>query len=154
MLQAGACNQNCFDETRRRTLVPETSMISRLVDTLISIDKSPILWTSPDGSRVVVLPYGGRILGLFSPHSDRNFFWTHPALDSVESAKAFYQSTVWHNSGGERTWLSPEVDFFIPNFPSLDTYFQPRVFDPGSYTIDTEVGAPTLRNTFKSKLSR
>jgi len=129
-------------------------MISVLVDTLTQVGKPPIIWTSVDGSRVLVFPYGGRILGLFSPVSDTNFFWTHPALQSGESARAFYQSANWHNSGGDRTWLSPEVDFFLPNYPSLDTYFQPREFDPGSYELTTENGGLTLENRFTSRLSR
>lgn len=129
-------------------------MRSRLIDTLTRVGKTPATWTSSDGSRILVLPHGGRILGLFSPASEKNFFWTHPALSSVESAEAFYQSADWHNSGGDRTWLSPEVDFFIPNFPSFDIYFQPREFDPGTYELTTENGELVLQNTFTSKLSR
>jgi hypothetical protein len=129
-------------------------MTTHLIDTLTSIGKVPTTWTSSDGSRILVLPYGGRVLGLFPPASDRNFFWTHPALDSIESACAFYESPSWHNSGGDRTWLSPEVDFFIPNFPSFDTYFQPREFDPGAYELTIENGELALKNTFTSRLSR
>ena len=129
-------------------------MIAHLIATLTSTGKTPTMWTSSDGSRILVLPYGGRVLGLFPSTSDKNFFWTHPALDSVDSARAFYQSSSWHNSGGDRTWLSPEVDFFIPNFPSFDTYFQPREFDPGAYELNTENGELVLRNSFTSRLSR
>ncbi|WP_158748784.1 DUF6786 family protein [Acidobacterium sp. S8] len=129
-------------------------MITHLIDTLTGIDKAPTMWTSSDGSRILALPYGGRILGLFTSASDKNFFWTHPALEAVDSARAFYQSSSWHNSGGDRTWLSPEVDFFIPNFPSFDTYFQPREFDPGTYELTTENRELALTNTFTSRLSR
>lgn len=129
-------------------------MISELIDTLTQVGKSPYLWISPDGSRVLVLPYGGRILGLFPPDSNSNFFWTHPALNSTETAQMFYAGEQWHNSGGERTWLSPEIDFFLPDFPSLDTYFQPREFDPGNYQLKIVDSTPTLQNTFTSQLSR
>jgi len=88
-----------------------------LVATLTSADKPTETWSSPDGSAALVFPYGGRILGLFAPESEQNFFWTHPALDAEETARDFYKSAQWHNSGGDRTWLAPEVDFFFPNFP-------------------------------------
>lgn len=129
-------------------------MISTLIDTLTSVGKPPTTWKSCDGSTVLVLPYGGRILGLFPPGSGRNFFWTHPALESVDSADAFYRSTEWHNSGGDRTWLSPEIDFFRPDYPSLDTYFQPREFDPGAYELTTDNGKIVLRNSFSIVQSR
>jgi len=91
------------------------------------------LWNSPDGSTVMLLPYGGRILGLFSPESGVNFLWTHPALRSVETARAFYKSSAWHNSGGDRTWLAPEQEFFYPNNPRFEPYVQPPQLDYVKY---------------------
>jgi hypothetical protein len=129
-------------------------MNRRLTETLASVDKPTETWTSPDGSAALVLPYGGRILGLFAPESERNFFWTNPALDAPDTARAFYQRTEWHNSGGDRTWLSPEVDFFLPDFPKLDRYWQPREFDPGNYRVTKSNGGIELTNRFTYKLSR
>jgi hypothetical protein len=129
-------------------------MDQTLINTLSSCGHVTETWTSPDGSVILVLPYGGRILGLFAPASNRNFLWSHPALQSVESARDFYQSNEWHNSGGDRTWLSPEVDFFLPNFPLTDVYMQPRELDPGSFQLTRENGFITLTNRFSSKLSR
>ena len=118
-----------------------SSSLTALVDTLNGIGKQTKLYESPDSSRVLVLPYGGRVLGLFAAASDENFYWSHPALASVESAKEFYVGSDWHNSGGDRTWLSPEVDLFFPNFPDTSKYFQPRELDPGNYkVVDTEKG--------------
>src|SRR5271156_1772313 len=110
-------------------------MIRHLLDTLAEVGKPAVTWKSPDGSTVLVLPHGGRILGLFAPGSEQNFFWTHTALNSVDTAKAFYASTDWHNSGGDRTWLAPEVDFFLPEYPNLSVYMQPRTLDPGRYEL-------------------
>lgn len=129
-------------------------MNNSLIDTLSSCGHIPETWTSSDRSTILVLPYGGRILGLFSPGSDQNFLWTHPALQSVDSARAFYQSNSWHNSGGDRTWLSPEVDFFLPQFPVTDVYVQPRELDPGHYQLTRVNGYLTLKNCFSLKLSR
>lgn len=86
-----------------------------------------------EGSRILVLPHGGRILGLFAAGSDENFLWTNPVLDDEASAKAFLASNEWHNTGGDRTWLAPERDFFRPDYPAISRYFQPRQLDPGRY---------------------
>jgi hypothetical protein len=124
------------------------------VKVLKAVGKPTEVYRSPDGSRVLVLPYGGRVLGLFAPDGKQNFYWTHTALDTVESARAFYASKDWHNSGGDRTWLAPEVDIFFPKFPSLETYFQPRQLDPGAYrVVKTEAGMK-LVNRLTLTLSR
>jgi len=129
-------------------------MLANLIDVLNRVGKPTELYKSPEGSNVLVLPYGGRVLGLFAPHSDENFFWTHPALASVESARAFYASGVWHNSGGDRTWLSPEADLFFPDFPDLTKYWQPRELDPGNYKVAREAGKFVLVNRLTVLLSR
>ena len=108
---------------------------SALTEILEGVGKHPESWQSPDGTNVLVLPYGGRILGLFAPDDDSNFLWTNPALSSVSTAQEFYQSTEWHNSGGDRTWLAPEIDFFFPDYPNLKRYRQQRKLDPGNYIV-------------------
>ena len=128
-------------------------MLSSLIHTLNAVGKPTELFSSPDGSRVLVLPYGGRVLGLFTPHSEQNFFWTHPALETVETAKAFYESDAWHNSGGDRTWLAPEVDFFLPDYPGL-RYWQPRELDPGNYQTVRVGGNSVLVNRLTLTSSR
>jgi hypothetical protein len=125
-----------------------------LVNVLKKVGKPTRVFKSPDGTRVLVLPYGGRVLGLFSPQSEENFYWTHSALESVETARTFYASDRWHNSGGDRTWLAPEVDLFFPNFPKLDRYFQQRSLDPGSYRVVETNGGFKLVNRLTVHLSR
>ena len=83
-----------------------------LMGVLNSVGKSTRVLTQPDGTDLLLLPYGGRVLGLFALGSQENFYWTNPALASDESARAFYASEQWHNSGGDRTWLAPEADLF------------------------------------------
>jgi len=101
-----------------------------------------------------VLPHGGRILGLFAPGDDENFFWTHPALGDAATARDFYEGQQWHNSGGERTWLAPEIDFFFPEFPNLKTYWQQRELDPGRYDISGKDGQFSWSNLATLTLSR
>ena len=131
-------------------------MLDQLVSTLAGAGKSTQTYESPDGSKVLLLPHGGRVLGLFAARASENFYWTHPALQSVESATKFYAGGEWHNSGGDRTWLAPEVDIFFPKFPNLDmsTYWQPRQLDPGRYEAISENGTTRLVNRLTLTLSR
>jgi hypothetical protein len=112
-------------------------MLQQLLATLKAVGKPAEVHQTDDGTRILILPYGGRILGVFAPGSDENFLWTNSVLESVESARAYYASDDWQNSGGDRTWLAPEVDFFFPKFPNIDIagYWQPRSLDPGKYEL-------------------
>jgi hypothetical protein len=107
-----------------------------------------------DGTRILVLPHGGRLLGVFPAGSDKNFYWTNTALESVAKAKAFFAGSAWHNSGGDRTWLAPEVDVFLPKFPDLTVYDQPRALDPGNYRVIAKGGSFGLENKLSIRLSR
>lgn len=129
-------------------------MKDTLINTLEQVGKPVTPYHSPDGSVILILPYGGRVLGLFAPGSDENFLWTHPSLESKETASAFYESDQWHNSGGDRTWLAPEVDLFFPDFPSTDRYWQPRQLDPGEFEVINEKGQPRLVNQLTVVLKR
>jgi len=126
-------------------------MLQELISTLKAVDKSPELHETEDGTRILILPYGGRILGVFAPGSDENFLWTNSALDTVETARAYYASDDWQNSGGDRTWLAPEVDFFFPKYPDIDIsgYWQPRALDPGNYQLAKTADGVKLTNRLK-----
>ncbi len=127
---------------------------SELIETLDAIGKPTETWESSDGTKALVLPYGGRILGLFAPGDDESFFWTHTALGDAATARDFYEGKQWHNSGGERTWLAPEVDFFFPEFPDLKTYWQQRELDPGRYQVSKKNGGFSWTNRATLTLSR
>ncbi|MBI2842923.1 MAG: hypothetical protein HYX78_05940 [Armatimonadetes bacterium] len=130
-------------------------MNNHLIRVLKAVGKSTHVLQAPDGSEILVLPYGGRVLGLFAPKDETNFLWTNPALGSVETARAFYQSKDWHNSGGDRTWLSPELDFFFPNFPPVvKEYWQPRQLDPGDYQVEKKGEALEMLNRLTLRASR
>lgn len=126
----------------------------KLKEVLAGVQKPVEMYRSPDGTELMILPYGGRLLGLFSPGSDENFYWTNSALGRVDTARAFYDSPQWQNSGGDRTWLAPEADVFFPNFPRLDRYVQPRQLDPGQYRVAKENGTIRLVNRLRLTLSR
>jgi hypothetical protein len=123
--------------------------LSKMLD---QIGMQSHLWKSPDGSTALLLPHGGRILALYAPGSTTNFLWTHPVLESATAASAFYESDAWHNSGGDRTWLAPEVEFFLPEYPRRQPYFQPRQFDPGSYQLEIEDSAAIMQTSAHLKM--
>jgi hypothetical protein len=111
-------------------------MLDQLSRVLDAAGKPVVVLTGAGGSRVLVLPHGGRVLGLFSAGSEDNFLWTNPVLRDAESARAFFASEVWCNTGGDRTWLAPENDFFCPDYPKSAPYVQPRQLDPGRYRCE------------------
>lgn len=127
-----------------------------LTATLRQIGKPTHTLEMPGGTRVLLLPHGGRVLGLFASGDEENFYWTNPALAAPESAASYYASGDWQNSGGDRTWLAPELDLFFPRYPDLDIagYFQPRQLDPGCYTLEERKGAMRLVNRLSVTLHR
>ena len=82
--------------------------------------ESPRLATNDAGATVMVLPNGGRVLGLFSPESQTNYLWTSDHLHTAGEAREFMAGDRWQNSGGDRTWLGPEIEFFYPKYPRTD----------------------------------
>jgi hypothetical protein len=107
----------------------------QLLDSLRAAGKHPVELVGLDERAVMVLPSGGRVLGLFAAGSDSNFLWTNPALCEGPSAGALFSSDDWHNTGGDRTWLAPELDFFFPHYPDTSRYVQPRQLDAGDYRV-------------------
>jgi len=77
--------------------------------------------TMPDGSHLLLDCRGARVLELRAPGDETNFFWTSGSDQSS-----------W-NIGGDRTWISPEVDVFVPNFPDTSVFGVPQQVDPGAY---------------------
>ena len=128
--------------------------MKKLIQTLKQVGKPTRIITTDDGSQILILPHGGRVLGLYSSGSDENFYWTHTALASADTAKAFYASKTWHNSGGDRTWLAPEADFFFPHFPKLDVYLQQRSLDPGDYHMVSTSAGFRLENQCRLQVAR
>ena len=63
-------------------------------------------------------------------------------------------SALWHNSGGDRTWIAPELDFFCARYNDLSTHSVPRPLDPGDYRLVKEPGQTFCRNDFVLRSSR
>ena len=87
------------------------------------------------GERLLVLPFGGRVLGLY-PRPGLNVLWTNPALCAAGTAGTLLADSGWINSGGVRAWISPEFETHVRDprrFP--ETYEVPHAVDPAAYEV-------------------
>lgn len=119
-----------------------------LIHVLNSVGLASEVYNTPDGTTLLVLRHGGRVLGLYAPESNVNFLWTNPSFVSDELTYSFSQNQNWHNSGGDRTWVGPEVAFFFPQFPRTDKYLVPPELDPGNWQLTLESEKILLTNNF------
>jgi hypothetical protein len=126
-----------------------------LIDNLKQAGKVPVPLAFPDGSRLLVLPESGRLLGLFMPGTDENVLWTNPALATAESATAYFTRPGWPNVGGDRTWLAPEIELFIGDLARPgETYAVPAALDPGRWRSEAGVHGLRLRTESAVHLKR
>ncbi|MFH1266873.1 MAG: DUF6786 family protein [Planctomycetota bacterium] len=110
-------------------------------------------FTMPDGTRLLLLPYGARTLGLYAPASDESFYWVNPCLEQVDTAGALFAGSVWHNTGGDRTWLAPELDIFFPD-AKAERYVQPRELDMSDYAVERVGGGIQMSRAMMLHLAR
>ena len=123
--------------------------------TLRNAGHPPLELSAPGQGSLLVLPFGGRIIGLFAEPQGENFFWVNPALADAASAKSFLAGAGWLHTGGDRTWVSPEVEFHIGNLADpWGTYLAPRVVDPGQYRATMLGEGIGLQNRARVKFHR
>ncbi len=110
----------------------------RLYDVLETAGFAPRRWSAADAEVLLTLR-GARVLGVFLRGAGGNLLWTSPVLHSTEAAKHFVHSGEW-NIGGDRLWLSPEIDlhFLNPETPTHQEYGVPHCIDPGGYVVESE----------------
>lgn len=120
-----------------------------LVDTLAAAGH-PLLELSAAGQgRLLVLPFGGRVLGLFAEADagGENFLWVNPALETPDTARALLGGGGWPHTGGDRLWIAPEVETHIGDLADpWNTYAAPRSVDPGQYVVTQHGASLHLRN--------
>ncbi|MBU4400558.1 MAG: hypothetical protein KKE86_14645, partial [Planctomycetes bacterium] len=128
-------------------------MLEMLAKTIGAAGKSAELFVTPDGTRLLLLPYGARVLGLFAAGNEKNFFWTNPALGKAETARDMFAGNGWHNTGGDRTWIAPELDTFFPD-AAFAQYRQPRQLDMSDYVVEHTGGGRRLSRQMTLHLAR
>ncbi len=85
--------------------------------------------------KVYVQPFGGRVMGLY-PQEGLNALWVNPALDTVVSSRAMLTGGGWTNLGGDRSWVSPELELFVSDASRpWETYKVPVGLDPADYRV-------------------
>lgn len=98
------------------------------------------------GGIVVALERGARILGVYPDAEGDNLVWVCPDLADREAAESRFSQTPGWNTGGERCWLSPEVEFHIRDLQDSDSYTVQSAIDPGHYRMaDGETGSASAQ---------
>jgi hypothetical protein len=85
--------------------------------------------TNPSQGRMIVLEHGARVIGLFPSDDSTNALWVNPDFATLPISS-------W-NSGGDRIWLSPEIEFNIPELAQSHSYEVQRSLDPGYYEFQS-----------------
>lgn len=128
-------------------------MLSKLTETIHAAGKKLEVLATPDGTRLLLFPYGARVLGLFSGQGRDSFFWNNPHLEEKASARLLLTSDGWHNTGGDRTWIAPEWDTFYPDANS-NAYLQPRELDMSDYQLEDVNGGSQFVREMSLHLAR
>jgi len=128
-------------------------MLDELARTLAEAGKTSHVLQTADGSRLLILAYGARVLGLSAAEDDESFYWCNAALRDPRAARTLFTSAGWHNTGGDRTWLAPELDTFYPD-AKLDRYVQPRALDMSEYAVERTGGGMALSRRMTLHLAR
>ena len=66
---------------------------------------------------------------------------------------ALFAGSGWHNTGGDRTWIAPELDTFFPD-ASSNQYWQPRALDMSDYALAQTGGGVELSRSMSLHLAR
>jgi hypothetical protein len=125
-----------------------------LVQTLNKAEKSTEVFESPDGTRLLLLPHGARILGLYALGSDENFYWVSPKMEDSLAARGVFNGDGWQNTGGDRTWLTPELDIFFPDYPTAQRHWEPPQLDASEYEVSRNGQGVRLARRMTLSLAR
>ncbi|MBD2862556.1 hypothetical protein [Paenibacillus oceani] len=84
------------------------------------------------GGQIVIVERGGRVWALTPATRIESAFWTNPAA---------LEQDAW-NIGGDRTWISPELDYFNDR---ANRYRVPPELDPGDWSMTANAGEPFVK---------
>lgn len=124
---------------------------AQLIQSLNQLGMTYQILEADGGGHMIVLERGGRVIGVYNEEHSENAFWVHPQLSSTELAYGQYVSGIDWNIGGDRTWISPEVEFNVADTSSFwESYRVQPSLDPGHYKFENnkEQGCLTLQQNF------
>ncbi|WP_409345990.1 DUF6786 family protein [Paenibacillus sp. MBLB4367] len=107
-------------------------MSDLLLRQLTTLNQNYHLLKDTQGGYAVILEKGSRLIHLIPANSTESAVWTN--IHALEECS-------W-NVGGDRTWISPEMDFFADASGNYDI---PAQLDPGSYRFIPSDKAGTVR---------
>jgi hypothetical protein len=92
---------------------------------------------------ILILPRGGRVIGV--DLGNGNLLWVNPRIEDV------ILNNEW-NTGGIRTWVSPERAFFYDDPEKFEGWRCPQGIDPAKYKVaKKEKKAVELRSTISAE---
>lgn len=106
-----------------------------------------------DGASALIVERGGRLLGPFWDTQSPSLSWINPVVSDEAAFAQFLADGEW-NLGGERIWLSPEIQFLVRDRSDFwGTMSVPQKYDPGRWWMDqTANGHWRLREQVALKL--
>src|SRR5688572_22618127 len=106
-----------------------------------------------DDASILVSARTARLYGPFFNGRDP-IGWVARAFENAPGFSALRESADW-NLGGERLWLSPELEYFVADRRDFwNTYAVPRAIDPGSYELSRIEGGVRLSMAFDLRSAR
>lgn len=91
-----------------------------------------------DGWQIVVTQHGGHVFGPFSEAYPEGVFWIPESIRDEAAYKKLIEDRNW-NTGGDRIWIAPEIQFNIKDRSRFrETLEQPKTMDPGCFTMHRE----------------
>ncbi|WP_206669757.1 hypothetical protein [Paenibacillus luteus] len=102
---------------------PGTNNMPNTLTRLQQMGQTYAVLNNDHGGRLIILEKGARALDLKAVEDEPSAFW--------HDLNALHDDKNW-NSGGDRTWLSPELDYFQD---SSGIYHVPEHLDPGSWKL-------------------
>jgi hypothetical protein len=88
-----------------------------------------------NGIRVVVSERGGRVFGPFMDDVSPAIFWMPPVFTQSDLFHSFLTENNW-NIGGERIWISPEVQFNLQDRTDWGSYNLQAQMDPAERRLE------------------
>ena len=99
------------------------------------------------GNQILVSQHGGHVFGPFGESCPDGLFWYPQEVTEEDSLRDFIKKRLW-NTGGDRVWISPEIQFNITDRSRFrETLKQPAVMDPGYYSLMRRKNQVVLHQT-------
>lgn len=85
--------------------------------------------------KIIVSSHGGHIYGPFSAGCPEGIFWMSEGMSEPEASRNMIESKSW-NTGGDRVWIAPEIQFNIRERARFrETLKTPVAIDPGGFRL-------------------